>query len=156
MSEEIEAAVREITRGNFNHVNGANAYEILIPLTLELDQKNKKIADLEEYVLAKKGSFENYQQERIKGLKEEKTRLAIDTAKWANFFHESDGDNDKLKEENEKLKQDAREVCSTTWRFIGAYKKENGCDIGLALKSAEFHLEQLDYVFNDEEIKGGE
>lgn len=52
----------------------------------------------------------------------------------------------------EKLKEDAREVCSTTWRFIGAYKKENGCNIGLVLKSAEFHLRQLDYVF-DKELK---
>ena len=61
----------------------------------------------------------------------------------------------QLKTQNEKiekLKKDAKEVLSTVWRFIGAFKKENSVPIRLALRSAEYHLKKLDYVF-DEEIK---
>lgn len=52
-----------------------------------------------------------------------------------------------LEYENEKLKKDTKEAVNTTWRFIGAYKKENDVPIKLALKSAEYHLKQIDYIF---------
>ena len=54
-----------------------------------------------------------------------------------------------LNKEIKTLKRDAREAVSTTWRFIGAYKKENSVPIKNALKSAEFHLSNIDYIFKD-------
>jgi hypothetical protein len=55
----------------------------------------------------------------------------------------------KLETELEKVKEDCREAINTTWRFIGAYKKENYVPIKGALKSAEYHLKQADYIFEE-------
>lgn len=57
----------------------------------------------------------------------------------------------ELETELEKVKKDSREAVSTTWRFIGAYKKENAVPIKGALKSAEYHLRKVDYIFDEEE-----
>ncbi len=53
----------------------------------------------------------------------------------------------ELEKEKEKLKKDAKEAVNTTWRFIGAFKRENSVPVSLALKSAEYHLRQIDYIF---------
>ncbi len=56
----------------------------------------------------------------------------------------------ELKSEIKKIKEDCREAINTTWRFINAYEKKNDCPIKGALKSAKFHLEQANYIFDEE------
>lgn len=58
---------------------------------------------------------------------------------------------DYQQERVDKTREDVREAVNTTWRFIGAYKKENKVPINLALESAEFHLKNVDYIFSDED-----
>lgn len=47
-------------------------------------------------------------------------------------------------QELKTLKEDAEEVVNTSMRFLNAYKGLNNVPIKLALKSAEFHLRQLE------------
>lgn len=54
-----------------------------------------------------------------------------------------------LMEENEKLKKDAKEAVNTTWRFINAYENKNDVPVKLALRTAKYHLKQIDYIFED-------
>ena len=57
---------------------------------------------------------------------------------------------EQVEEELNKVKKDGREAINTTWRFIGAYKKENAVSLDGALKSAEYHLRKADYIFDKE------
>ena len=56
---------------------------------------------------------------------------------------------EKLGTELEKVKEDAREAVNTSWRFINAYEKKNDVPIYGALKSAKFHLKNVDYIFSE-------
>lgn len=55
-----------------------------------------------------------------------------------------------LKVELAKVKKDAREAVNTAWRFINAYEKKNAVPIEGALKSAKYHLKEIDYIFQGE------
>ena len=56
-----------------------------------------------------------------------------------------------LQGELDDLKKETKEIISTTWRFIGAYRKENAVPISMALRSCEYHLRQLDHLFEEKD-----
>lgn len=57
---------------------------------------------------------------------------------------------DALRRQYYKVLYDAKEAVNTTWRFIGAFKGENDVPIEQALEIAEYHLKQIDYIFEEE------
>ena len=72
---------------------------------------------------------------------------------WANFAHYVNKRRLGVASVFDTILIDAKEAINTTWRFIGAYKKENHVPIEGALKSAEYHLKEADYLFDDKEIE---